>query len=36
MSNLYVAYMKTAHPDRTMMTEVQFYRERQDALWQQG
>ncbi|HMV13499.1 MAG: YbdD/YjiX family protein [Nitrosomonas sp.] len=27
----YVAHMKTAHPDRTIMTEVQFYRERQEA-----
>lgn len=27
----YVAHMKTVHPDRTIMTEVQFYRERQEA-----
>lgn len=27
----YVAHMRKAHPDRTVMTEVQFYRERQEA-----
>ena len=31
MSNMYVAHMKAVHPDRSIMTEVQFYRERQEA-----
>jgi uncharacterized short protein YbdD (DUF466 family) len=27
----YVEHMKTAHPDRTIMTQEEFFRERQEA-----